>query len=383
VVVRENRLLAEAMHALASDADVIDEVVAAARTHSPEVSRLPETETRRHVEMMFVVGLAAFSQGSALDEKEFAPAARLGAERAAQGIPLNALLRGVQAGRSCAVEIAVARGRAAGVPDDVLLEALVDFGDFAGTLERHVISGYHAAELELSRTARDVHVHLLRLLLQEDSAELTGAVIARAGLNPDGLYHCLSTDVADPHHARALEQWLSPCGGLFGPVEGRWTAVVPRLPPAHTLDPAVLAVASPAVPLRELGQLHSLCRAASATVGRTGLRGLYPLTELAVDIALAAQPVLADLLTSELLGALDPADDFHRQLVFTARTYLDNGQRLDQTAAALHLHSNTVRYRLARLQELTGSPVAAEDRPTVPQTLHWWWALRTWLERGR
>jgi hypothetical protein len=163
VVVRENRLLAEAMRALASDADVIDEVVAAARTHSPEVSRLPQTETRRHVEIMFVVGLAAFSQGSALDEKEFAPAARLGAERAAQGISLNALLRGVQAGRSCAVEIAVARGRAAGVPDDVLLEALVDFGDFAGTLERHVISGYHAAELELSRTARDVHVHLLRL----------------------------------------------------------------------------------------------------------------------------------------------------------------------------------------------------------------------------
>ncbi|WP_344213934.1 helix-turn-helix domain-containing protein [Kribbella sancticallisti] len=374
---KENRLLADVLHAMASDTGAIDEVVAAARTESPEVSRLPEAETRRHVEIMLVAGLAAFSQEPAPDQQDFAAAARLGADRAAQGIPLDALLRGVQAGRSRAVEIAVARARTAGVPADVLLTALVEFGHFAGTLERHVISGYHAAELELSRTARDLHVHLLRLVLQD--GELTEAAIARAGLNPDGLYHCLSTDVADPHHARALEPWLASCGGLFGPVEGRWAAVVPRLPPANTLDAAVLVVASPAAALTELGPLHSLCRAASTAAARSGLRGLHPLTELAGDIALAAQPVLADLLARELLGALDPADEFHRQLVFTARTYLDHGQRLDQTAAALHIHANTVRYRLDRLEELTRT-WDADDRRTVPQTLRWWWALRTWLD---
>jgi hypothetical protein len=331
---------------------------------------------------MLVAGLAAFSRAPAPDNQDFAAAARLGADRAAQGIPLDALLRGVQAGRSRAVEMAVERARAAGVPADVLLAALVDFGHFAGSLERHVISGYHAAELELSRTARDLHVHLLRLVLREDAGELTAAELARAGLNPDGLYHCLATDIADPRLARALERWLSP-GSLCGSVDGRWAAVVPRLP-TSALDAAVLVVASPAVPLAQLGPLHPLCRAAATTAttaaGSTRLHGLHPLTELAGDIALAAQPVLAELLATELLGTLDPADDFHRLLVSTALAYLDHGQRLDQTAGALHVHANTVRYRIARLQELTGS-WQADDRRTVPQTLRWWWAMRTWLNQ--
>lgn len=79
-------------------------------------------------------------------------------------------------------------------------------------------------------------------------------------------------------------------------------------------------------------------------------------------------------LPRRLLGALDPADDFHRDLVATALAYLDHGQRLDRTADAVHLHPNTVRYRLRRLQELTGLP----DHPTVPETVRWWWALRSW-----
>ncbi|RQX58496.1 PucR family transcriptional regulator, partial [Micromonospora chalcea] len=82
-------------------------------------------------------------------------------------------------------------------------------------------------------------------------------------------------------------------------------------------------------------------------------------------------------------GALDPADDFHRDLAGTALAWLHHGQRLDQTAAALHVHPNTVRYRLRRLRELTGGPPVEEGaRCTVPETVHWWWALRSWLDGG-
>ncbi len=106
--------------------------------------------------------------------------------------------------------------------------------------------------------------------------------------------------------------------------------------------------------------------------------------ELAGEIALAAQPVLAELLGDTLLGALDPGDEFHRELAATALAYLDHGRRLDQTATALHVHPNTVRYRLHRLEAITGmSPTLAEPgaRWSVPQTVRWWWALRTWLRR--
>ncbi|WP_324609620.1 helix-turn-helix domain-containing protein [Streptomyces sp. WM6386] len=75
--------------------------------------------------------------------------------------------------------------------------------------------------------------------------------------------------------------------------------------------------------------------------------------------------------------------DFHRQLALTALTYLDNGRRLDQTAAALFTHPNTVRYRLGRLREITAGSLnepLADGGSGPLHTLHWRWALTTWLE---
>jgi DNA-binding PucR family transcriptional regulator len=62
--------------------------------------------------------------------------------------------------------------------------------------------------------------------------------------------------------------------------------------------------------------------------------------------------------------------------VTTALSFLDRGQRLDRTATALHLHPNTVRYRLRRLHELTGFNDTGGS--PVTETVRWWWALRTW-----
>ena len=112
------------------------------------------------------------------------------------------------------------------------------------------------------------------------------------------------------------------------------------------------------------------------------MSGSRRLVDLAGETALAGQPVLAELLSADLLGALNPGDDFHRELASTALAYLDHGQRLDHTAAALHVHPNTVRYRLRRLLEITGMPLSAVEPGewlTVLETLRCWWALRAWL----
>ncbi|WP_131743007.1 helix-turn-helix domain-containing protein, partial [Actinomadura roseirufa] len=88
----------------------------------------------------------------------------------------------------------------------------------------------------------------------------------------------------------------------------------------------------------------------------------------------------ASLLAAGLLGALDPADPFHRELAATALACLDHGGRIEPAAAALRVHANTVKYRVRRFRELTGRPLldpAAGD--AVARAAHWWWALRHWL----
>jgi DNA-binding PucR family transcriptional regulator len=121
--------------------------------------------------------------------------------------------------------------------------------------------------------------------------------------------------------------------------------------------------------------MYGLCRRALGAADPS-LSGVRDLTELALVTATTAVPELGGLLAAELLGGLDPADPFHRELAGTALAYLDHGHRIDPAAAALHVHPNTVKYRLRRLQELTGQGL---DGRSVSQGARWWWALRTFL----
>jgi len=359
-------VLGDVLRALAGDPRLVDEVVDAARAASPEVARLPEAENRRHIAVMVAAALAVAGHPEEPGDGVYAAAEALGADRAMQGIPIEALLRGVHAGRTRAVDIAVVRARAAGVPPDAMLDTLVRFSRFAGALERHVISGHRRAEL----AARDAHTHVLRRLLH-GPGELADDEILRAGLRPDGEYHCVLSDVCDPVRARSLEQRLAGFGGVYGLVEGRLAGLSPRVPALD--EPTDIVIVAPAAPVRAVRTRYALCLTALTAAGHRP--GVHQLADLAGETALAAQPVLAELLAAEYLKPLDRADPFHRQLATTGLAYLDHGQRIDQTAEALHVHPNTVRYRLGKLAELTG----AAPGPVL-HTLRWWWALHTWLK---
>jgi hypothetical protein len=70
----------------------------------------------------------------------------------------------------------------------------------------------------------------------------------------------------------------------------------------------------------------------------------------------------AGAFVEDWLGSL-LAYDSERQadLVHTLGVYLDHGGNYDDTAAALHIHRSTLRYRLQRIRELSGHDLAAPD----------------------
>jgi hypothetical protein len=378
--VRDQRLTALAlrvMGAMAADDKVVARVVEAARENSPEVARLPEAENRRHIATLLAEGVAHL----AAEDGDFAAALALGADRAAQGVSMAGLLRGVHAGRAEVIRAGVEFARATGVDDTTILDLIVDVDQYVAAVEHHIISGYHAAELRLARTARDLNNQVLRGLLVPDGDFPDPAELNRVGLRPDGRYHCVVSEVTDPSHARSLEQRLQPFGGVYGLVEGR-LAGLSQHPPSWPDDDASLLVVSPATPLASLRGMYPMC--AQALASARGARGVHLLTDLAAETALAAHPALADILADEFLRALSPTSTFHHELVATALCYLDHGRRIGVTAAVLHIHANTVRYRLDRLAELADvdlNETANSGRSNVLATLHTWWALRTWIDR--
>ncbi|MGY1936345.1 PucR family transcriptional regulator [Nocardia gipuzkoensis] len=72
----------------------------------------------------------------------------------------------------------------------------------------------------------------------------------------------------------------------------------------------------------------------------------------------------------EWLGTLLDYDRDHRaDLVHTSSRYLECGGNYDDSAAALHIHRSTLRYRLGRIRELTGFDTRAW-RFLSPVTVH-------------
>ncbi|TMQ90761.1 PucR family transcriptional regulator [Actinomadura soli] len=378
----------------------LEAAVRAARGRSPLVAALPEEETRRHTRAL-VRGVLAALEGGGPDALErggpagdvLAAAERLGEDRARQGVPVEAFLDGFQAGRAHLVRTLIADGRRQGVPDAALLDGVTRIDEITTALVHRMVHAHRVAELGMARTVREGRVQMLRQLLHGE------AVPVLAPLDPSRAYHCVVSDVSDPAVAARLEAELTAAGpGLCALVDGRLAALVARLPeppatsghlrgddPPHPPErpEPLLLVAAPPVRPAEVAPMYELGRRALRAGADAALTGMRELADLALLTVTAAEPEIGGLLAGALLAGLDPDDPFHRELAGTGLAYLDHGGRMEPTAAALHVHGNTVKYRIRRLQELTGRPLLdPSGGAAVSRAAHWWWALNRWLARA-
>jgi hypothetical protein len=97
--------------------------------------------------------------------------------------------------------------------------------------------------------------------------------------------------------------------------------------------------------------------------------GVYHVEDVPVEVSLMRSPDLADLLA----GRLVPLHASGAPLLETLRVYLETTQDRRQAASALHIHSNTLDYRLRRIRELTGlSPTVPRDIQILGTALMAW-----------
>jgi hypothetical protein len=354
-----------------TDPAVLRDTVLASRIASRELASLPEDETPRHTREL-LCGIRDALVGSGEPGPELLAAAeRLGSDRARQGVPLTAVLDGFQAARSQQLATVITEGRRRGVQDDVMLDGFKKIDHITTAVIHRMVRAHRVAELEMARTTREAHTQTLRQLVRGE-----GDVSVGHPLDASTGYYCLVSDISDPTVAGVLEKTFASSGpGLSGFVDGRLTALLPRAP-VVAADAALLVITPPTA-LAEIPRVYTLARRALEAAKAVRLSGLHNLTDLALLTATSEEPELGRLLRDHLVGRLDPDDSFHRELAATALAYLDNGSRTEQTALALHVHGNTVKYRLRRLRDLVGTSPADVD--TLTEATHWWWALHAWL----
>ncbi|MFI6517078.1 PucR family transcriptional regulator [Spirillospora sp. NPDC050679] len=219
---------------------------------------------------------------------------------------------------------------------------------------------------------------LVRALLEgSQSAEALRARLAGLGLPPDVPAHALALDgpaeavrtlLDDVLRVHAAPVLAAECGGETlvvhgpaGPVAERLRAALEVLRPG--LGGARVTAGTSSGVVARLGARDALLEARRAhrlarLRGPGGAAGAVVAGEEAGvgDLLVAALPAeVRDRFRRGLLGALEDYDARHNsELVPTLAVFLARSGSWRRCADELHLHVNTVRYRIRRVEELTG-----------------------------
>ncbi|MEV4056335.1 helix-turn-helix domain-containing protein [Amycolatopsis sp. NPDC049688] len=293
--------------------------------------------------------------------------------RAEEGFPLEAVLTAYHVGAREIFAVGSGSSGRADVAD--LLEVADRVLAFVGTVTGAVTRGY----LEELRTKVGQEHTARRTLL---SVLVDGGpvdVVARsAGITLPARYLVLSVELG-PHAdeespgvdaeiavRRKLRRFLAafehacgdgvlasldgPGGLVLLPLAGRlpdWSAVLDAA--GRAAGVTVLAAAETAAPaeVREVAAQTGEVLDVLRWFGRPP--GLYRLDDVLVEYQLTRPGAARD----RLAAALQPLDA-HPELVETLETYLAQDTNRRRAAARLHVHPNTVDYRLRRVRDLTG-----------------------------
>lgn len=325
-----------------------------------------ELDASCEVNMRYVLGQLAGMEVVSLDTPR-----ATGAARAEQGMPYPAVLQAFRVGGRYIWEVLVER--AAAESRDVLLLAAADIWAVSDDLAAQVTEAYRAALADQARRDGQRRAVLVAAVLDGDFAKAEDLWQAAGALNlqGDGTYVVVSAEClapgaeAVPDVERMLRRhnvssaWRFDHGRQDGLVALRSGFDVARL--AEAVGEATTGRVGVSVPFDRLtGAPDALrCARTACEAATPGGTEVVRFDQHPLGVLIATAPDQARSLALSILGpVLDlPADD-REVLLSTARAWLRAAGASSQAARELHVHRNTVRYRLRRLEELTGRDLA-------------------------
>ncbi|QNG21571.1 PucR family transcriptional regulator [Rhodococcus triatomae] len=334
--------------------------------HTEEL--VPSRDLRRSIaeNLSFLVG--AIARGGA--STELGAPQETGRRRARQGAPLPEVLRAYRISFWTLWDALVERGRSARQPAgaEALLAAATTIWHLTDEHAVALTESYRAATAEMLLAQQQRRSALVEALLTGHPSPDAGPSEAAAllGFPPDAQFVVVAADTRGlaEESLPGIERRLADQGIVSG-----W-----RLTPALQLGVISLRAdqyatalgilrdaasartgVSPEFPaLADTPRALELARSALAT-SKQGEAGVAVFSSSPLEALMARTPGEGRRLAEQVLGPVLrlPAED-RAVLLDTLTAYLEHGGSAESAAKVLHCHANTVRYRLRRLNELTG-----------------------------
>jgi PucR C-terminal helix-turn-helix domain len=296
------------------------------------------------------------STGAMPPDSDFDPLREWARARASEGVRLEDLLRSFGLLHQLGWELL--RRHARSDESQVLLE-------LAGLLTRYVdhisavVTETYLAERELlvSEEERRTRSLLDRLCIDSPFNAEESELADRLGVPLGGVYapFAIVMPGQPPHRHAALAARLRR-GGWRLAVTQSDCVVGLTWSPLGLSDLGegreVLLAIGPPTPLAELAGAREEVGVLAEHGRRMGLLGRLEVDDYLLEVILGRSPRLAARLRQRVLAPLDAGD--RRELRHTLETLV--ACRFDRTAtsAALHVHRNTLAYRLRRVEQITG-----------------------------
>jgi hypothetical protein len=349
-------------------AGAVDEIIAVVRADVPDYARPLTGRFGNRITEGVSVALGQFvdllGRDEALTDTRVYRA--LGQLEHRDGRTLAALQSAYQAGSRTLWRRLAVSPMARQLPPEVIFSLAEALFTYIELLSAASVTGWAAEETSRAgslQTRRHALVELLAQRPPAPAAEVEQAAAAAGWTLPLRLAALAVDDVVEvaARIPSAIAADLDPVGIALVPAVDR-TGWIERVRAGLGRRRAVLG------PVVEPGDAHrSIARAQTAwalhAAGHLGTDRLTRADEHLLVLLLAAEPELAEDLRLRALAPLDslPAGAATRAEE-TLRAWLDAHGDVTATAAALHVHPQTVRYRLAGIRDVFGD---ALDDPTA------------------
>jgi hypothetical protein len=342
----------------------------------PSYGGVPVDELRAGIQFSFAAALAAMAERRYPGPDEDLTRYELSGERRArQRVMLKDLIQAWTIGLDVARADAFRRVPGGPYREAILLEA-VELMTAWNTLGMSAAAAAHRrVELQLALQEQHDAANMVRGILLGRAADRAIGDLERLGIDPAREHYAVRVRPTPSCDLAQIERWLGTRrsaarpNGLATLMDGDIAGFIADRP-GDPPEPVCAGVAGP-VPLAGIADAFrraSRALEAAVTAGRTGLTelgalGLLPAVLADADVSLAlAQRYVAPLERDGRAGAT---------VLETVRLYLEHDCLVPDTAAALGVHPNTVRYRVGRFEQLTGCSLRH------PESLaEAWWALR-------
>jgi hypothetical protein len=353
---------------------LVDEMIDAIRAEIPAYDRPLQGDFGERVRGSTTASVDRFLSLIAGEERDVRGSSsdlyvELGRNEVRSGRPIDTLLGAYRIGARVMWRGFSAEGAQAGVEPDVLYRLAEALFAYVDELSHESSDGY-AEELAQRHGARErERERMLEVLMRQPPADavVVHAQAARAEWKlPEHVAPVATPAARMP--ARQLEHRL-PDGSMAATLEGMTVALVPDLDtPGRTAELERALGGAPAargaqVPTLEAAEevSRAVLAVALQEAGVLPGEGIVDTGDHLLALILHRDPARARSLADRALEPLDPLSPGTKaKLTETLSCWLDNACNTGDTARALHVHMQTLRYRLRQLDEVFGADCLAD-----------------------